>query len=233
MGIPLIAVYGTGGGDFSVDDAKCADASHWWHPWSSWWVAMTTLGFEPFRPEDFEWTGALDGSPITRAWRWLSGQANLVRHRQWYAGGQALKDYIADGIACHGRHADQFVLVAHSHGGQVALYGACAKTAIPILITVSTPTRHDMAMVIQRARPHIGFWIHLYDPTCDVIGQAGEFGDGAISFTRTQPRADLNLPMDGCSHSLELRDASKYHLWHDAVFARVETQLAAWRAGAA
>lgn len=227
MAIPLIAVYGTGGGDFSVDDAKCANGSHWWHPWSPWWTYMATLGFAPFRTDDFEWTGSLDGISLDRMWRWLAGQQATIRHRQWYAGGQALRDYVLDGIDA-GQPKDRFVVVAHSHGGQVALYAACAKTVIPILITVSTPHRVDMAAVIERARPHIGFWVHLYDPACDLIGQAGAFGDGPVSFLRTQPRADLNLAVDDCSHSLELRDGSKYHVWHDAVLPRLAPQLAGW-----
>lgn len=231
--VPLIAVYGTFAGDFEDSAVPCEDGSHWWHPISQWWTYVRTLGqpdvqFVPFRDdEDFSWTGELEGSPLNVLWGWLTLKKAKGRFRQWKAGGSALSDYIAVGVNL-GRNPTRFVVVAHSHGGQVALYSAAEGRHIPLLITVSTPRRSDMNTVIDRARPRIGFWVHLYDPDGDRVAQEGMLGDGDVSFERTFKQADINVPLKGCSHSGALRDPAKYHLWKEAVLPVIAERLADW-----
>lgn len=231
--IPILPIYGTFSGDFEVTDEACTDPGHWWHRSSKWWEYMTGLGFEPFRSDDFVWTGELEGFGVSirQLWNWVRRKPadHTHRHPQWFAGGQALDDYISDGIY-KGRDAEAFVTIAHSHGGQVALYAAASGREIPLLITVSTPHRLDMQVVTAKARPQIGFWVHLYDPDRDDIGQAGAFTDGGISFDRKQPKADVNIALKGCSHSLALSDPARYHVWKDAILPSIDPLLATWRA---
>lgn len=227
MKIPLLAVYGTFSGDFTISKVPCLNPDHWWHPWSAWFDFMKrSFGCEVFRADkDFSWTGGLEGvwSTVARLWR----HKDEAEHRQWSAGGEALEDYIGEGLY-QGQKADQFVVVAHSHGGQVALYCAASGRQIPILITVSTPHRADMRLVTEAALPNIGVWIHLYDPHWDKVGQEGQFGDGDVSFDRTQPLAHVNVKMPGCSHSGELRDPAKFALWVSAVWPTMQATLAKW-----
>lgn len=230
--VPLLAVYGTFSGDFDDTVEECQDPEHWWHHFSKWWTYISTLGqpairFVPFRDDnDFAWTGSLEG--VLSYLQRLVHRKPAAEHRQWRAGGEALSDYIAVGVNL-GRDPNRFVVVAHSHGGQVALYSASEGRHIPILITVSTPHRGDMQAAIARARPHIGFWVHLYDPDGDKVAQEGMFGDGSVSFDRTFKEADANVPLKGCSHSGALRDPARYHVWKDAVMPVIAERLADWK----
>lgn len=227
--IPIIAVYGTKGGDFT-DGPECQDVTHWWHPFSQWWEYMRTLGFVPFRPKEFAWTGSLDGLSFQAAWNWIRGQQSETKHIQWRSGGTELDDYIGVGLYNQDRFSDRFVVIAHSHGGQVALYCAALYRYLPILITVSTPNRFDMHAIATQARPRIGFWLHLYDPDGDRVGQEGALGDGEVSFDRTwKGYPDLSVSVKGVGHSGLLRDPSTYHLWHDTIVPLLESRLEGWR----
>lgn len=226
--ISVIAVYGTFSGDFDVS-GKCQDTSHWWHTISKWWTYLTSVGepdylLVPFRDDDFVWTGALDGLSIRAVWERIRGKQVTTQHRQWFAGGEALHDYIGEGIY-QGQSADHFIVVAHSHGGQVALYCAASGRAIPILITMSTPHRLDMQIVTEKAKLRIGYWVHCYDPDGDRIGQEGAFGDGKISFDRRQPLANINVELKGCSHSGALRDPALYHVWKDTIMPLIKDRI--------
>lgn len=227
--IPIIAVYGTEGGDFT-DGPERQDPAYWWRPLSPWWTYIQTLGFVPFRLKDFVWTGVLDGLSVRAAWNWIRGKQSETVHKQWRSGGTLLDDYIGVGLYNPDRRSDQFLVVAHSHGGQVALYCAALYRYLPILITVATPNRFDMHAIAKQARPRIGFWVHVYDPDGDLTGQEGALGDGEVSFDRTwQGYADLSVPIPGVSHSGLLRDLAKYHFWHDTIFTQLDERLADWR----
>lgn len=228
MTTPLLPVYGTFSGDFTIAPEPCPNPEHWWHPTSEWSKCMAALGCVPFREDkDFRWTGSLDGiNP--RVWLdKLRHQESKTKHREWYSGGDFLDDYIAEGITL-GRSRDEFVTIAHSHGGQVALYCAALGRLLPVLVTVSTPHRFDMLDVTKAARPHIGYWVHIYDPDWDKTGQEGAFGDGVINFDRTQPLADVNLPVKASSHSNVLRNPALYHVWHETVWPFLSSRLAGW-----
>lgn len=231
--IPIIAVYGTEGGDF-LDGPECQDVAHWWHPFSRWWTYIKPLGFEPFRLEDFVWTGALDGLSVRGAWDWIKskvqGKSLGTMHKEWRAGGEALNDYIGVGLYNADRFSDKFIVVAHSHGGQVALYCAARERYLPILITVSTPNRFDMHAIAALAKTRIGFWLHLYDPDHDRVGQEGALGDGEVSFDRTwKGYADLSVPITGVDHSGLLRDPTAYHYWQDTILPLLADRLDDWR----
>lgn len=212
MSLPLLSVYGTGGGDFNLDGDCQNPEHHWWHYReadghdSAWWTFMRSLGCEPFSDRPFHWTGDLDGLASARWWPWNWFRRGAVRHRDWFTAGRSLADYI-------GPHARTFIAVGHSHGGNALLYAAAHGRRIPILVTVGTPYRSDMKDVIEQARPHIGHWVHVFDRGRDLIALGGQFGDGAIHPDRQQPRADVNLGLDNIDHSLILRDPTQFHYW--------------------
>ncbi len=105
-------------------------------------------------------------------------------------------------------------LIAHSHGGQVALYAAAKGLRIPALVTVGTPVRADMQPIAEAALPQIGKWLHISDARWDWWGQIGAFGDGAISLTRTMPFPScVNAQLRGIAHTKVLNDPSKFPLW--------------------
>jgi hypothetical protein len=67
-----------------------------------------------------------------------------------------------------------------------------------------------------KARPHISYWEHLYDPTGDdSIQIAGQFGDGRVGGERKAYRADRNTACDHCGHSDILREPDKFSKWID------------------
>ncbi len=211
----VLPIFGTAGGDWDENGQPCQDASHWWHFQeadghdSAWWAYMRSLNFRPYRTDKgFSWTGELDGLFTATWWPWNWGRKTHPL-KQWEAGGDALI-YYATPIY------EPFVVVAHSHGGAVALMAAANGLEIDVLITLGTPYRSDMRKVIDRALPNIRRWVHICDRNFDFIGQAGEFGDGVISISRTQPDA-LNLTLDGIDHSHLLQRPEAFHYWTERI----------------
>ena len=94
-------------------------------------------------------------------------------HRVWQFGGALLADFL-------GRDCGD-VVVAHSHGGQVAAYGLASAriTARVRLVTIDTPIRDDMLEVWLAARERISYHLHLYTPwqqsAIRWLGQRGAF----------------------------------------------------------
>lgn len=221
--IPLVAVYGTFGGDWGESTDPCVDESHWWHYAeadgrdSAWWQYMRTLGFAPLRADTgFAWSGDLNGlealdvlNPLT----WFRPRRRLT---DWQAGGRALVYYVAPQVET----TPTWVAVAHSHGGQVALYAAAMGLRIPLLVTIATPHRADLKKVTERALKNIGYWIHVCDNETDHTGLAGQFGDGAVATDRRQPLANVNVQLRAIDHSRLLRDAGEFHLWGDSILPR-------------
>lgn len=214
----VLVVYGTGGGDFTVDGTCTDPGEHWWHCQeaaghdSAWWTYLRTLGCRPFRAErEFTWTGDVDG--LIRFWPWNWFRRRLT-YRDWAAGADALINYVAAAsAACSIAPAEPWALIAHSHGGQVALYAAARGLEIPILITVGTPHRSDLREITELARPRIKRWVHVFDAISDRIALAGQLGDGAIDVNRKQPFADVNIPLHGVEHSRVLRDRAQFQHW--------------------
>lgn len=103
-------------------------------------------------------------------------------------------------------------VIAHSHGGQVALF--CAARGVPIrtLTTVGTPVRHDVPAAAARKR--VLFWQHIYDKHCDWVQKLGQLADGKVSTERRFRLSGVqNHGLAGISHSKVLRDERYLHYW--------------------
>src|SRR5688572_28466454 len=108
----------------------------------------------------FEWSGDLDG-------------VFWDNSRDWIAGGKSLFYYLRP------LHPMDRNLIAHSHGGAVAL--ECAQyLPIRTLITVGTPVRKAVQEAGRRAleKGHLGSWHHVYDKSGDRWQWFGQLFDG-------------------------------------------------------
>jgi hypothetical protein len=205
-----------------------AGTESWGDPWwqdeqGPWLTCLRRANVLPFRANGraFRWDTDLDGvgalGSIPNLIRGLlRRRQHAVLHRDWQAAGDAL-GYFLDLAAYSARN-----IVAHSHGGQVALYAAAAGTDLRTLVTVGTPVRGDMFDVYAEARKHIGWHLHICDATFDLWGTLGQLFDGDVKIDRTWgdsvgggPGPDLTITMQDIGHSSVLRDPEKVHLWVD------------------
>ena len=144
----------------------------WWHPGSAFAAEARAHGVA-VPPRAFVWSTQLGGL-TTGLW-------------DWYAAGHALAYFVK--AECGGGPVN---LVAHSHGGQVAAFGAATgEFEVRVLVTLGTPVRRDMLRFRRRARPHVERWRHVWSPN-DGVQLAGEAFDGALGDVRVMPEADLN-----------------------------------------
>ena len=227
---PIVAVGGTWAS--KGDD-------QWWQPDSAWWRYLRRRGFDaahlvaatPQHP--FEWDTDLGSS--FKFWKhWWPGRDE---YNGWKYGGYHLADYL-DALPY-----DQRVVVAHSHGGQLAFYAA-KRTPIYRLLTLSTPRRLDVQqyaaeLALQeglsapreeeqrlsdadrdrleaaRARRGIGTWWHVYASSRDWVAKFGGLGDGRLTGDRSHPGADQNVLIPGIGHSKLVSDPAFFHVWDD------------------
>ena len=165
------------------------DGRTWWRHGSPFCVALTAMGGTIADSiEPFQWSGDLDGTLLDH----LLGR----RHRDWIAGGEALRWYAHLKVPPVNGVLQPVSVVAHSHAGQLALYSAASGLIVDTLITVATPVRGDMHDVMKQARPFIKRWIHLYDGWQDYIQLLG-----ARSLRRTMPLADANIQEKHVGHT--------------------------------
>lgn len=168
----------------------------------AWWrnglaSAFRAYGWNsPDRLEPFIWDTKLDGI--------------FGRHEAWEAAGRALKWYVES--KC--RVPKPLAVVAHSHGGAVALYAALYGIEIDHLMTVATPVRDDMEAVYAGARIAIKRWTHLYCDT-DAWQKLGMLFDGRFGGNRQMSSADENIQISDVGHSglLEAETWDKHKLW--------------------
>lgn len=176
----------------------------WWHPYSHWSATLRTAGHEPLRPDPYIWSTDLDGT-------WWQRAMQRRRYGDWLAAAFALCYYCGhrpvvrhDEIDAHHRAQGwrpgrkytgvrlKPWLIAHSHGGQVALL-AVGKLGLPVagVITVCTPVRRDVLDVagpISQAP-----WVHIYSDDADRWQWLGEWGDGVLRIARQMPAPAVNL----------------------------------------
>jgi pimeloyl-ACP methyl ester carboxylesterase len=188
------------------------DKDVWWRPGSPVMSALLNrLGWVPLRDDPFVWSMDLDGT-----W-WSRVTGRLMR--DWIAAAYALCYYCGyhpdpsidpdararakawkPGAKYIGQ-PERPVLIAHSHGGQVALL-ATGVLGLPVsgLVTVSTPVRQD---VLSWARPSTPRpWLHLYDPKRDWWQRLGALGDWRIGLSREMPiELARNVQVPGYGHS--------------------------------
>jgi pimeloyl-ACP methyl ester carboxylesterase len=147
------------------------------------------------------WSGDVSGVPSL----WAS-----QKHSDWKAGAIALALYL-DRLPYECRN-----VIAHSHGGNVALYAAAREgIALRRLITVCTPERGDMQDVAKQARDRITYWaaVGSLDGTVDWWRRLGQLFDGEMGWQYLQPHADINHRLHDIGHSKLLTDARKFSLW--------------------
>ena len=163
--IRYVLVAGTGGAG-RPHDFDAAD--------SQFQQTLRAAGAEPAVPQfPFIWDGDVDG---------ISGH-NYV----WLAGGVNLKYYCIPPLAPEtGIPKEQLLVIAFSHGVQVALYAfACGLKGS--LISVCPPIRHDMTPIIEQAQPNLHYWLNLYGNWRDFWAIAGGLFDWDWRFRRSYP----------------------------------------------
>jgi hypothetical protein len=178
----------------------------WWQDGSPFTEYLKTQELDLINPQDpFVWSTDVNGASFWR--RWLPWHKKDGDHRDWKAGGAALRFYL-DGVDLRHRN-----LIAHSHGLQVVLYAACKGFPIHRLVSVGSPIRGDMAKIAVAARPAIGYWLHIYDMQDDRMQMLGGIGDGSFGIKRTAPLANKNVGLKAISHSKILHQPELFKLW--------------------
>jgi hypothetical protein len=155
-----IPIQGTGGVSFKEDK----DAKQWWHPFSPFSLYLNLRGLDQFKsPEGrFEWSSDLD----------FIGSAG----RDWEAGAKALTYYLQTvPIECRN-------ILAHSHGGQVAILAA-QDIVLNNLVLVSTPVREGLLNEVKNVKV-LGNKLHVYSKHFDVVQLLGSMFDGHVGFPR-------------------------------------------------
>lgn len=187
----------------------------WWQRDSLFWTFMGAYGIE----QTFPRVDTVNGRtvPIARPFEWETGLGDSIkfwrssetRVRTWVQWGKALGYYL-DSIPYYDRN-----VIAHSHGGQLALVCATIGVRLHRLLTIATPRREDMDEFARGAALNIGSWHHVCDRDSDRIGWWGAFGDGHFGNSRIHPHAHQNICIPKISHSRLLSDPQAFHVWND------------------
>lgn len=170
----------------------------WWHwssPFCKFLRARGLMQAHPDKP--FVWSGDLQGVPL------------LGAGRDWEAGAKSLGYYNAP-LPFDARN-----VIAHSHGGAVAILSA-KEAPIRSLITIGTPVRKAVQAAAAEALKagHIGRWTHVYDQKGDRTQWLGQLFDGRWFGARAFQLAGMtDDAVPGIGHSGVLNDAGKFDLW--------------------
>jgi pimeloyl-ACP methyl ester carboxylesterase len=169
-----------------------------WFRWGSpWWNEAERRGAQRADVDRKRWSGEIEG---------IFGE-----NKSWGEGASDLLRYIMS--SCLPSDA---VVVAHSHGGQVAALALDALEGFKGLITLGTPVRMDMRLVYRELR--VRNWSHIYSRS-DWWQLFGGIGDGSISFRRKMKHANRNIRAKGMSHAdLHSVEAWNKHGWWDLIF---------------
>lgn len=151
-----------------------APKDEWWKPGSPFWSECVNQGKTP---TSFPWDTDLEGV--------------IGLNDHWIRAGSRLCKIAANGC----------VIVAHSHGGQVAVYAAAMGLKIKTLITLATPVRPDVPY--DKARVNIDRWVHCYGDYEDYVQILGELMLFRFwKLRRSMPLANYNLQFSGDHSSL-------------------------------
>ena len=190
--IPTILVAGTWA------NGRGAPQDSWWRPESDFYKEGLAHGLNLVDAADpFVWCTGLDGIDAENS-HWKSAAHALI----WY---------------CDSKKLDSVNLLAHSHGGNCALYASNFGLKINILITVATPPRKE----IIAHRANIKHWVHIRGGIKDYVQIAGELSFEAMEtaillhdfdfLERDMELADQNIVVLDKGHS-ELHEAA---LWKE------------------
>lgn len=171
-------------------------------------TVLPACGAVPVCDEPFCWTTAVDG---------LFGKDTT-----WQVSGMQLYYYCVPPLCPASRvPSDELVVIAFSHGAQVALY-AFAAGLKGSLITVNPPIRSDMDDVITKGLPNIHYWLNLYGDWKDVWAVLGAVGDGHLGIRRQYKQANRNEMVPG-AHGAAIRQlgahAGQWPAWVREVMA--------------
>jgi hypothetical protein len=172
----------------------------------------------------FAWAGDIGGLKFCR------------RHSVWQAGGTNLYAYLCPPIMsrlCEAgalRPEPRYYrddspayipirdrnVIAHSHGGQVVFYACAEGLKLSLLITIGTPVRSDMRAIVEKARPNIGHWLHVFESSywANKMQWLGALFDGHVGIEWRHAAADVNIDVPGVGHSRLLVDPDCFSLWH-------------------
>lgn len=194
------------------------------------WAANPPWIEDPCHP--FQQMLARAGVQVARSprtgepFRWPTGLSGLpfVGRDLWPTWGKALLDF-----AREFPYEDRNVL-AHSHGGQVAIYALAlgapiglSQTPAPVrfrtLTTVGTPVRADVPAV--QAATNVRYWQHIIDKDRDWIAtvkrhlprQLGGVGDNALLGREFRIPGVNNILATDIDHSDVLTDPEDIELW--------------------
>lgn len=186
----------------------------WWWPTSplAQFLAREFDLVPAHRDEPFVWSGDLQGVP------------GVADGNDWQAGSHALKYYL-ELTPYEDRN-----LIAHSHGGQVALEAA-RQIPIRSLLMFGTPVRTAIERdVAPAAVQNIGTWpvafgspscMHVIDASFDLWGSVGALFGG------NPRRRAFNVPgiavdrVRGIGHTGALCDPKHFGLWRERGWADV------------
>lgn len=153
----------------------------WFQDGSTFSESLKRYGLEPARPEDdFVWSGDLDGTFFAHGNDWEAGAHNLAHYLR--------------SLPFEDRN-----LIAHSHGGAVALFAAL-RVPIRSLVTISTPARKAVRQAGRDAiqTTLLGAWGHVLDDRWDTFGAGGALFDGDVRLTWRWPFIDRSMAVPGC-----------------------------------
>lgn len=171
------------------------DKLDWWRFGSTFWHYLILNGFARTSvPDDkkFHWDDKVEG-----IWG---------KNRRWRLGGERLGYY----AQAYRDTNKKLLVIAHSHGGQVAAYAAARGMRIDCLVTVATPVRKDMTLTYSDAARNVGCWIHLYSDSSDWMQWFGSWFDGSWRLKREIGAADVTLCVPKVGHSGLLNN----EIWH-------------------
>ena len=175
-------------GTFANTDLK-AERHEWWKPGSPFCLEAERRGI---RCLSFAWSTELDGV-IGKNDKWEKGASGLYRQT---------------------KDLPDLNIIAHSHGGNVAIYAAALyRLRISHLTTLATPVRYDVPYI--KARPMIRHWTHVYGGWRDWMQLAGSLFDRQVALKRRMELANDNIRIAGANHAdlHEVRTWNENNLW--------------------
>lgn len=125
----------------------------------------------------------------------------------WEFGGEVLNSWSIE----HGPSPSQLIIIAHSHGGQVAAFALAGGVECHTLITIDTPIRDDMTEVWEAGVENRVEHNHLFG-----TGWASRMRIfGQRRFGRRMPTSTKNTGISG-GHNGMVTESSKYLAqWED------------------
>lgn len=156
----------------------------WWQPDSAFSAFLKAQNFDVLGV--IEWSGALVIQPAIE--------------RDWYDGAEHVID------ALSAVPEDCRNVIAHSHGGQLALLAA-QEIQIHRLLTLGTPRRREIP-----TDGMIGRWRHAMDKSWDQWGLLGSFTGWMLSWNRRMPGAE-NVLLPGVRHAGLMTDPALFERW--------------------